>query len=284
MTERLAEIAARIDGIRQLGAVVNAMRGVAAARAQQARAELTAVDSYAATIASAIGRVLAAAPVEEALPGRAGRRVLILFCAEQGFAGAFSDHVLDAVTDGIEHAALFVVGTRGRMVCAERGLALRWSGAMPAHASGMPRLADRLAGALDDLLAGGDVGRVETVFARWQPGRGLTTVRRRLLPLDPAAFAGYQAHEPPLFNRPAQALLADMTADYIHAQLCGAALHAFTAENEARMDAMAAARGHIDSRLAALQASQRIIRQDEITGEIVELAAGESASRAPAGR
>ena len=62
MTERLADISARIDGIRQLGAVVNAMRGIAAARAQQARGQLAAVDSYAATIAAAIGRALALVP------------------------------------------------------------------------------------------------------------------------------------------------------------------------------------------------------------------------------
>ncbi len=62
MTERLADINARIDGIGQLKAVVNAMRGIAAARAQQARGQLAAVDSYAATIAVAIGRTLALDP------------------------------------------------------------------------------------------------------------------------------------------------------------------------------------------------------------------------------
>ena len=63
MTERLADIGARIDGIRQLGAVVNAMRGIAAARAQQARSQLIAVDSYAATIAVAIGRAPRVGPL-----------------------------------------------------------------------------------------------------------------------------------------------------------------------------------------------------------------------------
>ena len=62
MTDRLADITARIGGIRQLGAVVNAMRGIAAARAQQARSQLVAVDSYAKTIALAIGRTLAYLP------------------------------------------------------------------------------------------------------------------------------------------------------------------------------------------------------------------------------
>ena len=58
MTERLADISARIDGIRQLGAVVNAMKGIAAARAHVARTQVVAVDSYAASIAGAMSRVL----------------------------------------------------------------------------------------------------------------------------------------------------------------------------------------------------------------------------------
>ena len=66
----------------------------------------------------------------------------------------------------------------------------------------------------------------------------------------------------------------------MHAQLCDAALHAFAAENEARVEAMAAARREIDRQLDELRATQRQVRQDEITAEIVELAAGETASRA----
>jgi F0F1-type ATP synthase gamma subunit len=40
----------------------------------------------------------------------------------------------------------------------------------------------------------------------------------------------------PLLNLAPEALLSELTADYLHAQLCNAALHAFAAENEARME------------------------------------------------
>jgi F-type H+-transporting ATPase subunit gamma len=43
---------------------------------------------------------------------------------------------------------------------------------------------------------------------------------------------------------------------------------------------MAAARREIDRQLDELRATQRLVRQDEITAEIVELATGETASRA----
>jgi F-type H+-transporting ATPase subunit gamma len=65
----------------------------------------------------------------------------------------------------------------------------------------------------------------------------------------------------------------------MHAQICNAALHAFAAENEARMQAMASAREQIERQLAALRSTQRRVRQEEITAEIIELAAGETASR-----
>ena len=79
-------------------------------------------------------------------------------------------------------------------------------------------------------------------------------------------------------------LLAELTADYVHAQLCHAALHAFAAENEARREAMASTHRQIEHHLSDLQATRRIVRQEEITAEIIELVAGELASRPGPGR
>jgi F-type H+-transporting ATPase subunit gamma len=50
------------------------------------------------------------------------------------------------------------------------------------------------------------------------------------------------------------------------------------------MEAMAAARSQIERQLSSLQATQRMVRQEEITAEIIELAAGETASRLGFGR
>jgi F-type H+-transporting ATPase subunit gamma len=280
MTDRLADIGARIDGVRQLGAVVNAMRGIAAARAQQARGQLEAVDRYAATLAAAIGRVLPLAPAAD--PGarrQAARPALVLFCAEQGFAGAFSERVLDTVRPDLAGSELFLVGTRGAAVARERNVAPAWTGALPSHSLGVPKLADQVAEALYARIAAGRIDRLDAVFGEWSPGGGVHVERRRLFPFDLSAFPRAAEADAPLLNLAPEALLDALTADYMHAQLCDAALHAFAAENEARMETMAAAHGQIDRQLASLQATQRRVRQEEITAEIIELAAGETASR-----
>ena len=280
MTERLADISARIGGIRQLGAVVNAMRGVAAARAQRARSQLLAVDSYAATIALAIGRTLPLVPSGRSAAARqSARPALVLFCAEQGFAGAFSERVLDAVGQDLSTSELFLIGTRGNAIAVERGIYAAWSSPMPSHSLGVPRLADRISEALYAGFAMGAIDRLDAVFSQWQPGHAIQVERRRLFPLDLSDFSRPANADAPILNLAPQSLLIELAADYVHAQLCKTALHAFTAENEARMEAMASAHRQIDRQLSALQATQQIVRQEEITAEIIELAAGDTASR-----
>lgn len=213
-----------------------------------------------------------------------GRAALVLFCAEQGFAGAFSQRVLDAVGDGLRNSELFLVGTRGVTAVLERGVTAGWTCAMPAHSPGIPKLADEVVQALYTRIATGEIDRLDAVFSRWQPGEGTKVERRRRLPFDAAAIPPPKDPNPPLLNLPPAILLRELAADYMHAQLCEAALHAFAAENQARMEAMAATRSQIERQLSSLQATQRMVRQEEITAEIIELAAGETASRSGFGR
>ena len=279
MTERYGQITARIEAIRQLGAVVNAMRGIAGARAAQARDALAAADGHAAIIAGAIRRVLAVSSASPPESRRSARAAIVVFGAEQGFVGSFSDRVLDALA-GDPGLELFLVGTRAAATAAERGLAPVWTASMPPHPPGIPRLADRIAEAVFAGIAAGRVDRLEAVWSSDAAGGPAPAiVRRRLFPLEAAAFASGDG-QPPLLTLTPEALLQELTEDYVHAQLCMAALHAFAAENAARMQAMAAAHGQIDRKLDGLEATRRQVRQEEITAEIVELAAGERVARA----
>ena len=283
MTERLADVTARIAGVRQLGAVVKAMTGIAAARARQARAQLAPVEDYAATIAGAMGRVLAFSSAAGGAPPPAAhaRRAEIVFLAEQGFAGAFSERVLDRLEAeapaGSAPPLRYLVGSRGLAVAAGRGLVPDWQAPMPSHAPGVPKFANRIATDLAPALAAGRIARLEVVYSLWEHGAA-RVARQPLFPID-LALLPRPGGAAPLTTLPAAELLAELGADYLHALLCAAALRAFSAENEARMAAMAAARSQIERELATLEASERRVRQEAITAEIIELAAGEAASR-----
>jgi F-type H+-transporting ATPase subunit gamma len=257
------------------------MRGIAAARAQTARNQLVAVDAYAQTVAGAVAWALRLrANFRMDAPRRGGEAGLALFCAEQGFAGAFSERALNAVGADLAKCELFLIGSRGVDLAAQRNIRANWADAMPSHGLGAPKLADRITEALYRRIASEAIVQFDVAFTVWAPGEGFHVERRRLFPLDPAHFSGLDGPNVPLVNLPPDALVASLAADYLHAQLCHAALHSFAAENQARMETMAAAGKQVEKQLATLHATERRVRQDEITDEIIELAAGETASRA----
>lgn len=279
MAERLADIVAQIQNVRQLESVVTAMRGIAASRAQQGRSLLAGIEAYTQVISEAIGQALTLMPAEDTATtcSRRDRRGLILFCAEEGFAGAFSERVLDAVKNDVAGATVFLMGTRGVAVAEERGVHPDWRTPMATGAGAIPGLANRIADALYRHVADGSIVEVDVAFSHGRAGSGVQIDRHSLLPIDLARFPRQVRNLPPLTTLAPPMLLERLAAEYVYAQLCEAAMHAFAAENEARMMAMAAARTNIKSKLDGLSQREHQLRQEEITTEIVELAAGAEA-------
>jgi F-type H+-transporting ATPase subunit gamma len=278
MAERHDKIVTQIQNIHQLHAVVTAMRGVAASRTQQSRALLTGVEAYAQVVSRAVGQAVSLLSAESSAPISAGSkgRGIILFCAEQGFAGTFSERVVGAAGD-LAGTAIFLVGTRGVAVAGERGLNLAWSATMATQTGAVPGLANRIADALYAHIATALLSRVEIIFSQCVPGGGIVVTRRSLLPIDVSAFPTPVQRQPPLTGLSARVLLDRLVAEYVYAQLCEAAMQSFAAENEARMLAMTSARTNIEGKLGELTRRERQVRQEEITTEIIELAAGAEA-------
>jgi F-type H+-transporting ATPase subunit gamma len=278
---RLAEVETRIGSVQQLSSVITAMRGIAAARSREARAHLDGVRAYARTVSLAIGDALGLLPEAErpALSaGPADGHAIIALCAEQGFAGTFSERVLDRV----EHVAarlgglgeLLLVGDRGLMTARERGIAVAWSAPMVAHAGEVEALANRITEALYERLGDGRITRATIVHAVPGATAAVQVAERTLIPFDYGRFASVRRAVPPLVTLPPRVLVARLAAEYVFAELCEAVTLSFAAENDARMQAMIAARANVSKTLDELVALSRRLRQEEITDEIIELATG----------
>jgi F-type H+-transporting ATPase subunit gamma len=259
---------------------VTAMRGISASRAQQARGMLRGLRAHASVIAGAIGQALAlVADDHETAANKPRRTAVILFGGEQGFAGAFSDRMLDTLGTSAEAHDLFLIGTRAIALATERGIPMAWHAGMVPHASLVPRLAGRIAGALYDWLSDLPGCRVGLVVPSSSSAGGVAPEHRSLLPFDFRRFAVPISGQPPLITLPPALLLARLAEEYVFAELCEAALTAFAAENEARVAAMLAAKQNLEHMGSDLRALEREIRQDEITAEVVELASGANVAR-----
>jgi F-type H+-transporting ATPase subunit gamma len=196
---------------------------------------------------------------------------MIVFGAEQGFAGGFADRVLEAAI-GLGEASWLMVGSRTVELARQRGFALTWETALPAHAAALPALAGDLAEAIYRHVAETGASRVGMLTPVWAGGSGLRIEPRPLLPLDLTAFAG-EARDAPMTTLPQAVLLARLTEEYVYACVCEAAVEAYAAENQARVSAMAGARSKIDEQFVQLQQLEHRVRQEAITAEVVELSA-----------
>ena len=283
MTERLSDIIVRIGSVRQLSAVITAMRGIAAARSREARSRLDGVRAYARTIAEAIGHALSHLPGGPPATGRApqSRHGIVAFCAEQGFVGTFNERVLDAAQrlmtrDRDQASQLMLVGDRGLMSAAERGLEVAWSAPMVAHAGQAASLANRIIEQIYRQLDAGHMTRTTIVHASPGPSTSVEVHEKVLIPFDFGRFPVAKRSRQPLFTLAPDILLARLAEEYIFAELCEAVMLSFAAENEARMRAMITAKSNVARTLDELIARSRQLRQEEITNEILELAGGEN--------
>jgi len=289
MSGKLSEVEGRIGTVHQLAAVITAMRGSAAARSREARSRLDGIRAYAEVIGEAIGQALALAPESDQelrKPRSPEGHVVIVLCAEQGFVGSFNERVLDTAERHLKSdaAELLVVGDRGAMVAAERGLVLGWSAPMVAHAEEVPLLASRITDALYSRLETDQATRVTVIHAVPAPSASIEIVERALLPFDFARFKVAPRSIPPITTLPPEQLLAELAEEYVYAELCEEVMLSFAAENEARMRAMISARNNVAHKLDELVGSFRRLRQEEITSEIIELSAGSISAADPAKR
>ena len=299
MSNKLSEVQARMNGVHGLESVVGAMRGIAAARSREARSRLEGIRACAQIVGAAIGDALLL--IDEHTSHDATDRnrgadrdaaVVIVLCAEQGFVGTFNEHVIDAALASATASTrpssteYLMLGGRGIVTAAERGLSVGWSAPMVTHADEVPALADRLTSVLFQRLVAGRTTRVSVIHATPNPTAAVQTVEQTLLPFDYGRFSATSSamspatarRNPPLINLAPQRLLSQLAEEYIFAQLCEAIMLSFAAENEARMRAMIAARTNVHDKLEALTADYRRLRQEEITSEIVELSAGSVAA------
>lgn len=270
----LGETQDRIASIRQLRTVVGAMRGIAATHTQQARAALRGFRAYAGVIAGGLGRAVELLETDGATapPAQDGTAVVV-FAAEHGLAGAFSERVLDALA-GQRPASLFLVGARGLALAEQRGLRADWASPMASQASGVGATARRVADALYAAFVAQRFTRAEMAYASLSETSQSTIVRRPILPLDLERFRSPRPGPPPLANLPPRRLVERLVGEYVFAELALAALESFASENAARLATMESARLNIEDKLEALTAQERLQRQEEITAEVQEVTFG----------
>ena len=276
MSERLDDLERRLTSVRELQDIVGAMLSLAGIRMQQAQACLDGMRSYATVMREALSRSLAllAGDGSPMAGGREVRPIVIVFTAEHGFTGPFNRHLLDALGQA-GGQTLLVAGSRGAALCHERGIRIDWATPMATHVDGVLGTTRRISQELQRRFRGGDPVRVDVLYAR-HLGAGRSAVRREILvPLPDIARAS--ADLPPLLNLPPARLGELLAEEYLFGALAHAGMESIASENGARLLSMQSARHNIDDKRLELERDERLLRQEEITVEMLDVVTGAAA-------
>ncbi len=277
------EIATRIASLDELLNIVSAIRAISASQMQQALRSLEAIRRYSETVREALSDAATLLPPDGTIAPMSGlsNSALIVFCAEHGLCGGFSEHPLhvaeSALTDRAARFVLVVVGSRGGQICHERGLKPDLVLPMATHCAGVTGAARRVATEVYRMFSDRRIAGLEVVYAQHAGSQFSRIERHRLLPLEMPVVERRPLAMPPLINLSPRRLFDDIVGEYFFAALENAAMQSFFSENSTRFRTMEAAHQNIANKSEELTKLARRLRQEAVTTEILDLIGGAEA-------
>jgi F-type H+-transporting ATPase subunit gamma len=274
--EQLPRLQARIANLKELRNLIQALRVLAASHVKEADAALVGIRRYVKVIEDAISEAASLvseidAEVSFASPASGVRLLLVVF-SEHGFVGGFNERLLDRAAEELETGqGLGVIGTRGAVLAAERGLVIDWSSPMATHSGGVLAIMRPIV----DWLA--TVATADIVFASYRGAGRFEVVKKNLLPLDPSLLAGSASRDPPLHQLPPDVLLRRLVDEHLFAEVTRAVMESLTSENAARLRVMESADHNIGDKLEDMVRNEHTLRQEAITSELLDVVTGAEA-------
>ncbi|MBN1675865.1 MAG: F0F1 ATP synthase subunit gamma [Kiritimatiellae bacterium] len=282
----LRELERKLDSIKSLQEVVNAMRNLAAIYVRRAEAALEATRPYSETVETALRLVLERAGAGAAATPAGGRTLALVFAGDQGLCGTFNDRVVRAAQAFKQEAGrpvdFVAIGRRGHDLLVMRGEKPVLSVGAPTSLEGIKAQIPELAADVFEAYSAGSATSLCFVYNAYEGmGRFQDTVRQVLPPGLDRLGGGREdlfQYEPLLDADPAD-LLGQLIEEYFFVQLYRALIESHSSENGARLLSMTAASGNIDDRFTEVTKAFQAARQETITGELLDVVGGAEALR-----
>jgi len=294
MSDTLVSLRHKLNGARQLGSVVRAMKAVAATSIAQYEAAVAALGDYARCVELGLSLCLGGAGepgvVETAtqpIASRDGPATALIFGSDQGLVGRFNEVIAEFALHTLRQIPgpklLWVVGERVTAHLDAAELPIRRQFALPNSVAAITSLVSDIQLEIEGYTA----GRPCPVYVFHNQPRAAPRYEpygQRLLPLDAAWRNRIRSIEWPgkalaeVLGGGASSLPA-LVHEHLFIGLFKACAESLASENASRLEAMQRAEKNIDEVSAKLHTSLNRLRQSSIDGELFDVVAGFNAVR-----
>lgn len=288
--QNVAEIRSRMHAIGQTRQITRAMNMIAGSQMRKALALSDANQAYFDSVRRTICDILRHSPnVQHPFlqhTRSTNHNTYIVVAGDKGFAGSYNN---DVCTLALQHMNarvsqedhIFSIGYMTRDFFRKRGYE---ADVEFLHIAQNPSLfnARRVTHTILDLFRQGLMDRVYVAFTRMVSHSVQKPVVLQLLPLRISSFEDVQdvdqSYQGELAYEPSpQAVLETLVEQYLIGAVYTVLVQSYASEQSARMRATQSAMKNADEMLTKLGIEYNRVRQDGITNEIIETAAGASA-------
>jgi F-type H+-transporting ATPase subunit gamma len=285
MSDTLASLRRKLDAAEQLGAVVRAMKAVAASSIGQYEKAVEALGQYQRSVELGLGLCLRGEQAVAAVPAATRDPPVgaLVFGSDQGLVGRFNEVVGSFALEGLRKLpgpkTLWVVGERVCSCLEEAGLTITKRFAVPGSVTAITALVTEIQIEIETYTARERNSEVHVFHNSPQAAAHYGAASQRLLPLD-AAWRKRLMKIPWPNSQLAEVLgggagsLAALVHEQLFISLYRACAESLASENASRLEAMQRAEKNIESVSDDLRHSLNRLRQSSIDEELFDVVAG----------
>jgi F-type H+-transporting ATPase subunit gamma len=286
MAENVKSLRRRLRSIKNTKQITGAMEMVSAAKLRRAQALLLAGRPYAAKLQELLGRLASGTSADHPFfeKREVRKRVLVVFTADRGLAGAFNSHIIKRAEAFLKQAdvptELVCIGKKGYDYFKSR----RWPIIFSVTDMGGKldsEKANDAAVRITKLFTDGIADEVLILYNAFVSMMVYKPTMEKVLPLEPAEAA---ASAPKgkgdidyIFEPSENGVLSTLLPRSILSKIYIVLAETFTAEHSARMIAMSNATKNCEELIDSVSLKMNKARQAGITKEILEIVGGAEA-------
>ncbi len=288
----IKDIKNRINSVSDTRKITNAMYLIASTKLRKEKSELEATKPYFESLKTEIKRVFRTVEETESIffyddekkvknfSEDDSRYAFLVITADKGLAGAYNQSVIKQTMELLKqhpNSLLYVVGEVGRNYFNSHGISYEQSFLYTAQNPSIRR-ADVIADILLEKYVNREISKIYIIYTDMKNSLSSEVNVFRLLPLHKAEFVNHR-EEAPIKNEfeyvsSFKSVLESIVPGYISGFVYSALVDSFCAEQNARMLAMDMANKNAEELLEQLKKQYNHLRQNAITREITEVAAG----------
>lgn len=265
------EVEKKIRVFTDVGDIIDAMKAYAGVAIRKTEGIIANIREYEKNVLLALGDALsgdAAARLTE--PGGA-KRLIVAFGSSQGLCGAYNEKIADALGENVKGGdSLYVVGRRLKSALESRKIGLDAYQDFVAGVSGIEQAWRDCISQLLTLYRGGGYYNLILLFTAVSEKQAAIAVKEVLPPDISQVRIGTERRRPLMYLDPA-ALFDRLLEEFISIGIYRGLVEALRSENWYRLRSMEGASENIKRHITELDSLRKYLRQEEITGEILEI-------------